>query len=191
MNNDVFEKYSIPKAVVLMALPTILGMLVTVFYNIADTYFIGQTGDKLQVAAVSLCAPIFTLLTAFGTIWGVGGSSYISRLLGEKNSEKIKQVSSFCFYASIFSGLIVAVVVLLNMDAVLRLIGCDPETYGYAKTYLTYNCLYGGIFRRSLLYGKCHPQRRGGRFCNARHDFRNDCQSYFRPDFDFMGRAWR
>lgn len=85
-NRDLFEKASVPKAVALMAIPTIVTMLVVVIYNMADTFFIGQTGDAMQVAAVSLATPVFMVFMALGNLFGIGGSSAISRALGEKMS---------------------------------------------------------------------------------------------------------
>jgi len=145
MNQEVFEKYPIPKAVMTMALPTVLSMLVTVFYNMADTFFVGQTGDANQVAAVSLTTPVFLLLMAIGNIFGIGGSSFISRLLGEGKSEKVKHVSSFCFFGCIVFGIIMMGVFLGGMDTILRLIGASENTYQFTKEYLTY-IGYGAIF---------------------------------------------
>lgn len=65
-----------------MALPVVLGLAVTLVYNLADTFFIAQTNDTNLIAGVSLCAPVFTTLMAFGNIYGQGGSSLISRMLG-------------------------------------------------------------------------------------------------------------
>ena len=76
-NRDLFEKTSVPKAVALMAIPTIVTMLVVVIYNMADTFFIGQTGDAMQVAAVSLATPVFMVFMALGNLFGIGGSSAI------------------------------------------------------------------------------------------------------------------
>lgn len=145
MNQDVFEKYPVPKAVFTMALPTVLSMLVTVFYNMADTFFVGQTGDPNQVAAVSLTTPVFLLLMAVGNIFGIGGSSFISRLLGEQHRDKAKKVCAFCFYGCIVFGLAMMAIFLGGMDVILNLIGADASTYGFAKDYLTY-IGYGSVF---------------------------------------------
>ena len=102
---DVFENYPVYKALITLALPTILGMLVNVFYNMVDTFFVGKTNDPNQVAAVSLTMPIYLVLMSFGSIYGIGGASYISRCLGSKNYDKAKKVSSFVFYASVATGL--------------------------------------------------------------------------------------
>lgn len=95
-NRDLFEKASVPKAVALMAIPTIVTMLVVVIYNMADTFFIGQTGDAMQVAAVSLATPVFMVFMALGNLFGIGGSSAISRALGEKNEQRARHISAFC-----------------------------------------------------------------------------------------------
>lgn len=135
-NNDVFEKYPIPKAVFTMATPTMLGMLVTIFYNMADTFFIGKTNDPNQVSAVSLATPIFMLLMALGNVFGVGGSSFISRALGQGNNEKVKKISSFCFYGCIISGFVVGVIFTFGIDIILKLIGTSENTHDFAKEYL-------------------------------------------------------
>ena len=89
-NRELFEEAPVPKAVALMAVPTMISMLVVVIYNMADTFFIGQTGDPLQVAAVSLATPIFMIYMALGNLFGIGGSSAISRALGEKRMDRAR-----------------------------------------------------------------------------------------------------
>lgn len=145
MNNEVFEKYSVPKAMVTLALPTMLSMLVTILYNMADTFFVGQTGDANQVAAVSITTPIFLLLMAVGNMFGMGGSSYISRLLGAGEKEKVKKVSSFCCYGSIVAGILMMGVFLFGMPLILDFVGTSENTYGFAKDYLTI-IGYGSVF---------------------------------------------
>ena len=86
-NTDLFEKAPVPKAVATMAVPTMISMLVVVIYNMADTFFIGQTKDPLQVAAVSLATPVFMIFMALGHLFGIGGSSAISRALGERRKD--------------------------------------------------------------------------------------------------------
>lgn len=70
----LFEKMPVPKAVATLAIPTIISQVVTVIYNLADIFFVGQIGDPLTVAAVSLVSPWFNLLTALGNLFGLGGS---------------------------------------------------------------------------------------------------------------------
>lgn len=145
MKQDIFEKAPIPKAVAVMALPTVFSMLVTIFYNMADTFFVGQTGDANQVAAVSLATPVFLFLMAVGNIFGIGGSSMIARLLGQGEKERIKKVSSFCFYGCIVSGIVMMLVFLIGMQPILSAIGCSSQTHDFAQSYLSY-IAYGAVF---------------------------------------------
>ena len=101
MENELFEKTPVEKAYIKLSLPLVLSMMVTMIYNLADTYFIAATGNTDLVAGVSLCAPVFTFLMAIGNIFGQGGTSLISRMLGQKNADGVKRVSSFCFYVAI------------------------------------------------------------------------------------------
>lgn len=88
MERDLFEKAPIPYAYLKLSVPVVLAMVLNVVYNMVDTWFISLTGDPNLVAGVSICAPIFILSIAMGDIWGLGGSSLISRLLGEKKMLK-------------------------------------------------------------------------------------------------------
>ena len=87
-NKALFEDALVSKAVATMAIPTIISMLVVVIYNMADTFFIGKTNDAMQVAAVSLATPVFMVFMALGNLFGIGGSSAISRALGEKKLDR-------------------------------------------------------------------------------------------------------
>ena len=137
-NKALFEEASIPKAVATMAIPTIISMLVVVIYNMADTFFIGQTNDAMQVAAVSLTTPIFMVFMALGNLFGIGGSSAISRALGEKKLDRAKSISAFCCYGSLGIGVIMAALTLVGMDLILTLIGASENTFQYAKEYLAF-----------------------------------------------------
>lgn len=136
--NELFESMPIKKAVMKMSMPLMTSMLVTVVYNMADTFFIGQTGDSNQVAAVSLTAPVFMLLMALSNVFGMGGASLISRTLGAKNEEKVKKISSFCFYSSVILGLICILVLNLGMEPILKLLGTSNQTKSFCKEYLFY-----------------------------------------------------
>lgn len=142
---DIFENYPVYKALTTLALPTILGMLVNVFYNMVDTFFVGKTNDPNQVAAVSLTMPIYLVLMSFGSIYGIGGASYISRSLGAKNYEKVKQISSFAFYASVFTGIVCMIVFLIFLNQILKLSGASANTYQFAQHYLLI-VAFGAVF---------------------------------------------
>ena len=134
---EVFAKAPIRKAVLQNALPAMAAMLMVLVYNLADTFFIGQTHDDLQVAAVSLATPVFLLFMSVGTVFGIGGTSVISRALGEGRSDYAKKVCSFCMWSCVGVGILMSALFLLFMDPILSLIGASAETWAYAKTYLT------------------------------------------------------
>ena len=138
MQNELFESASVPKAYMKLALPVVLSMMVSLVYNRVDTYFIALTGKQELVAGVSLAAPIFTLMIAFGDIFGLGGSSLISRLFGEKREEEAKRASAFCLWAAIGFGIFVTIVLLVFRTPILKLLGTDAATFEYAGEYYTW-----------------------------------------------------
>lgn len=138
MENELFEKAPIHKAYFKFALPVVFSMVISLIYNMVDTYFIARTGNTNLIAGVSLSAPVFTLMIAFGDVFGLGGSSLISRLFGEKKDEDGKRISVFCFYAAILFGILVTAVMLLFRMPILKLFGTDADTLPYASQYYTY-----------------------------------------------------
>ena len=99
----------------------------------------------MQVAAVSLATPVFMVFMALGNLFGIGGSSAISRALGEKKIERAKQISSFCCYGSLGLGIIIATLFFFGMDFILKMIGASENTIDYAREYLSY-ISFGGPF---------------------------------------------
>ena len=98
---QLFEKTAIPKAVMTLAVPTILSSLVMVIYNLADTYFVGMLNDSIQNSAVTLSAPVLLAFNAVNNLFGVGSSSMMSRGLGKKDYETVYRSSAFGFYLSL------------------------------------------------------------------------------------------
>lgn len=135
MENELFEKIKVSKAYMTLALPVVLGMVVSLIYNMVDTFFIARTGNTALIAGVSLGTPIFTLMIALGDIFGVGGSSVISRLFGKKEYEDGRRISVFCFYAAIAVGIVVSIILLAAKQPILGLLGCDETTWQYAGDY--------------------------------------------------------
>jgi len=133
---EIFRNAPIPKAVLLNVIPSIVSMMMVLIYNLADTFFIGQTGNAYMVAAVSVATPIFLLFMAMGMLFGIGGTSLISRLLGEGKNEKAKHVSAFCFWTGLVIGILGMIFIWVCMEPICKLIGTSPETIGYAKEYL-------------------------------------------------------
>lgn len=140
---DIFETSSVSKAVFQNALPAMAAMLMVLIYNLADTFFIGQTHDALQVAAVSLATPVFLLFMAVGTIFGIGGTSVISRAMGEGRKDYAKKVSAFCMWSCVAVGIAMSAFFLIFMEQILGFVGTSSDTWDYAKSYLTIVSLSG------------------------------------------------
>lgn len=132
---ELFERASIPRAYFKLALPVVLSMVASMIYNLADTFFVSQTQNTNLVAGVALCTPLFSFLIAIGDIFGLGGSSLISRLLGEKAYATGSRVSSFCLYGAVVLGLVTTVVLLGFSRPILHLLGATSATYPYAEQF--------------------------------------------------------
>lgn len=140
--DNLFENMSIKRAYFTLALPVVLSMAVTLVYNLVDTFFVSKTGNPNLVAGVSQGAPIFTLMIAIGDIFGLGGSSLISRLFGEHKDQTARNVSGYCFYYSIACGLVVSLLLFAFQTPILHLLGASPATWKYAREY--YLVIAGG-----------------------------------------------
>jgi len=135
-NTYYFEKAPIAKAVAHFSLPMMLGMSVSVIYTILNAYFIGLLHDSVMMTAITLTIPILAVLMALGNLIGVGGGTFISRLLGEKKREQIKEVSSFSFYASIALGIIAMLVGIVATNSITTGLGASAAAFDYTKQYI-------------------------------------------------------
>ena len=133
---DLFERMPVPKAVMTLAVPTILSSLVMVFYNLADTYFVGMLNNAVQNAAVTLAAPVLLAFNAVNNLFGVGTSSMKSRALGRKDYVTVARSSAFGFYCSIFSGLLFSLLCTVFSGPLMVLLGADAETMEATAGYL-------------------------------------------------------
>ena len=141
----IFEEMPIPRAVAKLAVPTVISQVVTMIYNLADTFFIGQLANPAMSAGVSLVSPYFNLLTALGNLFGLGGGSLISRMLGSKNENDVKYVSSFALWGGIAATLLFSVLTYIFREPVLRFLGALDENIVYAETYLNWVVVLGGL----------------------------------------------
>lgn len=148
-NEQILKQGSFLQLAVNLCIPTIVIMLVMVIYNMADTYFIGKTGDPCKIAAVSLCAPVFSILSGLGTLLGSGGCTVVSLSLGKKEYDRIKACTSLCCYGSLVIGLIFSAAVLMNLTGISSAIGANEDTLGYTRTYLRILAFGGPI----ILFG--------------------------------------
>lgn len=144
-NRELFERVSVPKALATLAVPTIVSQLITMIYNLSDTYFIGKTDNPYQIAAASLAYVLVFVMTALSNLFGVGGGSLISRLLGGQKEEDAKNVCAFSFYGAIVISLLYSLACLAFMDPLLRLLGASDTTIGYSASYAFWVVVIGGI----------------------------------------------
>ena len=157
MNNDVaslhFKKMTetpISKLITVLAIPTIISMLVSNIYNLADTYFVG----KLGVSASGAIGVIFTLmaiLQAIGFMLGHGSGSVISRLLASKNLDKANTFASTSFFLSVFIGVLFVIIGLIFIEPLVYFLGSTDTILPYAKTYAFYIILGAPFFMSSLV----------------------------------------
>ncbi|UDI77601.1 MATE family efflux transporter [Staphylococcus taiwanensis] len=131
-----FEESPIIKAMMHFSLPMMIGSLLSVIYGILNVYFIGFLDNSHMISAISLTLPIFAILMAFGNLFGVGGGTYISRLLGAKDYTKSHYVSSFSIYCSFVFGLIIAIIAFPFTDQIASVLGASGETLKYTSDYL-------------------------------------------------------
>ncbi len=144
-NTDIFENMPVAKAVSTMAIPTVIGQLIVLIYNMADTFFIGRTNNPFMVAGASLILPIFNISLSIAGLAGVGGSALISRLLGEKRETEARKVYSFSIYLSLVAAAAFSLCVLIFMKPLLHLLGAGNDTYAYARDYALCVIVFGGI----------------------------------------------
>ena len=116
----LFESMPIPKAVMQLSLPVVASSLVTVVYNLADTFFVGMLNDPVQNAAVTLAYPVMLAFNAVNNLFGVGTSSMMSRSLGSGDHEKVRLCSAFGFYGAVFSGLIFSLLCTVFQNPLLH-----------------------------------------------------------------------
>ena len=147
MPNDdkvyLFEKMPISKAIIKLAIPTVLSSLVMVIYNLADTYFVGMLNDAIQNAAVTLAAPILLSLTAVTNLFGVGSSSLMSRSLGSKDYKRVSQSSAIGFYCALFLGITISVLCFTFNRPLLQILGVTAETSSATYNYLKWTIMCG------------------------------------------------
>lgn len=132
----IMESYPVPRAILLLAFPSILAMLVQIIYGLTDTFFIARTGNADMVAAITFAMPIMMVFQATGNIFAVGGASYISRKLGEHRLAEVKRASSTCFYLSVLLGMLLTGFFWIYIDKIVRWFGATAGTYQYTKEYL-------------------------------------------------------
>ena len=141
--NELFESVKPARALSIMALPTIGSQLIVLLYNLADTWFIGRTNDPYMVAASSLVLTVYLAVVALSNVFGVGGSSLMVRLMGEKREGDARSVAAYSIAASVLAALVFSLLTLVFMGPLLRLLGASDHTFRYAKQYLLATAVLG------------------------------------------------
>lgn len=144
-NKAIFETMPVPKALATLAVPTILSMLITMVYNMADTYFIGTTNDPYKIAAASLTYVLFFVSNGLANLFGIGGGSLISRLLGIQQNDEARRVCAVSENGTILLSVLYSACCFVFQEPLLRLLGASDNTIGYAASYLFWVVVIGGL----------------------------------------------
>ncbi len=139
----LFEEMPVPKAVMKLAVPTIIGCLVTMLYNLADTYFVGILNDPIQNAAVTLSAPVLLAFNAVNNLFGVGASSMMSRALGIKDFDTARKSSAFGFYSALLCGILFSFFCTVFKTPLMALLGTSPENTVQTDSYMFWTVTCG------------------------------------------------
>lgn len=143
---EIFEDCSVTGAILRLAFPTVVGQIILVIYNLADTFFIGLTGSSTMLSAVTVCMPAFMFLSAISNLFGIGGTSVISRSLGVRNEKRARRASSFSFWACLGLTFLYSLGVWFFRDPFVNLLGgTDAEVHRYSVDYLTCTVVIGGL----------------------------------------------
>ncbi|MBX4259532.1 MATE family efflux transporter [Clostridium estertheticum] len=143
--NYYFEQATIPKAITHMAVPMMLGMSVIMIYNVIDAFFIGKLNNTAMMTAVTLALPFTIILSGIGNIFGVGGGTYISRLLGEGKLGEAKKVSSVTFFLSLLAGFIFMLFAIPLIHPIVQILGAKGDTVLFTKDFIMV-LIIGGPF---------------------------------------------
>lgn len=142
---ELFETMPIRRAAMILIVPTVISQLVMLVYNMADTWYIGQTGDPYQVAAVTVTYPIFMLMNALANLFGIGGSSLVSRMLGSGKRKETGAVAGFSLWAAGGAAIVYSLICLIFGRQFLESLGVDAGTLPYAQDYLFWTVVVGGL----------------------------------------------
>lgn len=163
----LFEESPIMQAIIRLAFPTVIGQIIMVIYNMADTFFIGLTGSDAMVTAVTICMPAFMFLSAISNLFGIGGASVISRALGARKMERARDTASFAFWGCLALTLLYMLGVWVFMDLFIDALGgSNAAVHAHARAYLIVTVVLGGIFAAMSTF-LSHLVRSEGRSIHA------------------------
>ena len=142
----LFESTPIPKAIATLAIPTIISQMISVIYNMVDTFYIGRTGNPYMIAATSLSLTVMLLNLSFANLFGIGGGSLMARLMGMQRADEAKNVCAFSVYGAAAISIVYSLLVWIFLDPLLRFLGASDDTIGFASQYIFYIVIIGCVF---------------------------------------------
>lgn len=144
-STEIFENMPVRRAVMTMAVPAVISQLIVLMYNLADTYFIGQTDNPYMVAGVSLILPVFNLSLAVGSLLGIGGGAVLPKLLALGRRDEAARTNMFCIKTAVIVTAFFSIIMGIFASPILHALGAGENTYGYARTYVIMVLVIGGI----------------------------------------------
>ena len=142
---ELFASVPVPKALLTMAVPTIISQVINLVYNMVDAFFIGRTGNPYMMAATSITLTLVMMNVALANLFGIGGGSLVARLMGVSKNEEAKHVSAFSFYGAIAIALFYSSLIALFLTPLLRFLGASDATIGYARMYTLIVVVFGSL----------------------------------------------
>lgn len=142
---EIFRDYPVSKALRVMVVPSIISQLIVLIYNMADTFYVGQTGNPYMIASTSLILPVFNISLCLAGLAGIGGGALISRLLGQGEEEEARRSSMFSLYMAILISAAFSIGMLIFLNPILNLLGAGENTYEYARQYALCVIVCGGV----------------------------------------------
>lgn len=141
----LFEDMPVSKAVVKLAIPSVLGSLVALIYSLADTYFVGLLNSPIQTAAVTFGATVILAFNAVTNLFGIGSSSLMSRALGIKDYDTFRKTSSFGFYSALFLAALYSLFTYVFNQPLLNLLGASSDNAVATSDYLFWTVVCGAV----------------------------------------------
>ena len=142
---ELFENYSVPRALAVMAIPSVISQLILLIYNLADAWFIGRTNDPYMVASCSLVFPIYMLTIVIANIFGSGGGTVIAQLIGSGRDEEASRISASCLWLALAASVIYSGLCFIFMTPILRGLGASDNVFEYSRQYMFYVVVLGGL----------------------------------------------
>ena len=144
-NKEIFTKMDVHRAFFALVFPTIISQLIAVIYNMSDSFWIGQLNNPAQMAAATICVPAFLFTLGITNVFGIGGSSLMSRCLGNGHYDTAKTTCAFCVWSAMLCALLYSIVICVFDKSLLYLIGATQDTYDYCRQYVLWTVVLGSI----------------------------------------------